>query len=60
MQKPHFNATPTQNMQQHTLVFAMNRTYCRLFLWKLYLAPLSHPSQSTNLLWLERPSSKCV
>jgi len=55
-----FNATPTEKLQQHPLVFAMNRTYCTCFLWRLYLAPPSHPSQSTTLLWLDRPSSKCA
>ena len=44
-----FNATPTEKLQQHPLVFAMNRTYCTFFLWRLYLAPTSHPGQSTIL-----------
>jgi len=59
-EKHTFNATPTERFQQHPLVFAMNRTYCTFFLWRLHLAPPSHPSQSTTLLWLERPSSKCA
>jgi len=40
--------------------FAMNRTYCTFFLWRLHLAPPSHLGQSTALLWLETPSSKCT
>jgi len=27
-----FNATPTERLQQHPLVFAMNRTHCTFFL----------------------------
>jgi len=27
-----FNATPTDKLQQHPLVFAMNRIYCKFFL----------------------------
>jgi len=33
-------------------------THCSFFLKRWYLAPPSHPGQSTTLLWLERPSSK--
>ena len=55
-----FNATPTERFQQHPLVFAMNRNCCTFFLWRLHLAPPSHPGQNTTLLWLERPSSKCA
>ena len=36
-----FNAKPTERLQQHPLVFAMNRTYCTFFLWRLHLAPPS-------------------
>jgi len=28
------NATPTERLRQHPLVFAMNRTYCTFFLWR--------------------------
>jgi len=45
-----FNATLTEKLQQHPLVFAMNGTYCTFFLWTLYLAPPSHPGQSTTFL----------
>jgi len=41
----NFNAMPTEKVQQHPLVFAMNRTYCTFFLCiksRLYLAPPSH------------------
>jgi len=55
-----FNATPAERFQQHPLVFAMNRTYRTFFLWRLHLASPSLPGQSTTLLWLERPSSKCA
>jgi len=55
-----FNATTTEKLQQHPLIFTMNRTYCMFFLWRLYLAPPPHPGQSTTLLWLERPSSMCA
>jgi len=54
------NATPTEKLQQHPLVFAVNCTYCKFFLWRLYLAPPSHPGQSTTSSWLERLSSKCA
>jgi len=53
-----FNPTPTKKLQQHPLTFAMSHTYCTFFLWRLYLAPPSHPGQCTTLLWLERPSRK--
>ena len=36
MQNHTFNATPTEKLQQHPLVFLMNRTYCMFFLWRLY------------------------
>jgi len=55
-----FNATPTERFQQHCFLFAMNRTHCTFFLWMLFLKPPTHPGQSTTLLWLERPSSKCA
>ena len=55
-----FNTMPTERFQQHPLVFATNITHCRFFLWRLHLAPPSHPGQSTTLLWLERQSSKCA
>ena len=44
-----FIATPTEKLQ-HPDVFAMNRTCCTFFLRRLYLAPPSHPGQSTILL----------
>jgi len=55
-----FSATPTEKLQQHSFIFAMNRTFCTFFLWMLCLTPPSHPGQSTTLLWLERPSGKCA
>jgi len=55
-----FNAMPTERLQQHPRVLAMNRTHCTYFLWMLYPAPPSHPGQSTTLLWLEGPSRKCT
>jgi len=42
------NATPTERLQQHPLVFAMNRTHYVFFLWRLHLAPPSYPGQSTT------------
>ena len=54
-----FNTTPTERLQLHALLFAMNRTYRTFFLWRFHLAPPSHPDQRTILLWLEKPSSKC-
>jgi len=33
-----FSATPPEKLQQHPLVFPMNRTYCTFFLSRLYLA----------------------
>jgi len=36
------NETPTEKLQQHLLVFAMNRTYCTSFLWRLYLVHHLH------------------
>jgi len=55
-----FNATPTESLQEHPLVFVMNRTYFMFFLWRLYLATPSHLGQSTTLFWLKRPSNKCA
>jgi len=57
-----FKTTSTEKLRQHSLIFALNRTYCRFFLWRLYanLAPPSHPGQSTTLLQLERLRSKCA
>jgi len=43
-----FNTTPTERYQQHPLVFAMNGTCCTFFLWRLHLAPPSHPGESTT------------
>ena len=53
-----FNATSTERLQQCPLLFAVNCTYCTFFLWRLHLAPPSHPGQSTTLLWLESPGGK--
>jgi len=36
-----FNATPTERLQPHPLLFAMNCTEATFFLWRLHLAPLS-------------------
>jgi len=45
-----FNATPTERLQQHPLLFTMNRTD-RMFLeWSLHLTRPSHPDHSTTLL----------
>ena len=53
-----FNATSTERLQQRPLLFAVSRTYRTFFLWRLHLAPPSHPGQSTTLLWLESPDGK--
>jgi len=55
-----FNATPTEWLQQHTLLFAISSTYRTFLLWRLHLAPPSYPGQSTTWLWLDRPSRKCT
>jgi len=47
-----FNATPTERLQQHPLLFATNRTYHTFFLWRLHPARPSHPGHSTILLCL--------
>ena len=60
MRKPHFQCNANRDFATTSLVFAMTSTYCTFFLWRLYLAPPSHPGQSTTLLWLERQSNKCA
>jgi len=55
-----FNATPPERLQQHPLLFIMNRTDCTFFVWRLTLAQPSHPGHSTILLRLEIPSSMCA
>ena len=55
-----FNATPTERLQQISLLFTTNRTDCMFFLWKLHLARPSHPGHSTILLWSQSPCGKCA
>ena len=55
-----FNATPTERLQQISLLFTTNRTDFMFFLWKLHLARPSHPSHSTILLWSQSPCGKCA
>jgi len=47
---------------QHQLRGCNNipRLQWMFFLWRLHLAPPSHPGQRATLLWLENPSSKCA
>jgi len=54
------NTTPTERLQQHPLLFTMNRTDCTFFLWRLHPAQPSRPSHSTILLRSESSSSKCA
>jgi len=44
--EPH-SAMPTEGLQQHPLLFTMNRTDGTFFLWSLHLAPTSHPGHSS-------------
>jgi len=60
MRKPHVQCNTNREVATTSPRFAMNRTYCTFFLWRLQLAPPPHPGQSTTLFWLERPSSKCA
>jgi len=55
-----FHATPTESLQKHPLLFAVNPTDRTFFLWRLHLAPPSHPGRSTTLLRLESSSGKCA
>ena len=55
-----FNATPTETLQQHPLLFTTNRTDRTFFLWRLHPARPSHPGHSTILLRSESPSGKCA
>jgi len=51
--------TASNNRNQPTrslLLLLVRATY--IFLWRLHLAPPSHPGQRPTLLWLERPKSK--
>jgi len=54
----HFQRNINWLQQQRPLLFPVNRTYRTFFLWRLHLAPPSHPGQSTTLLWLESPGGK--
>jgi len=54
-----FNTMAMERLQQHPLLFTMNRTDCTFFLWRLHLAQPSHPGHSTTLLRSESPSNKC-
>jgi len=60
MRKPHFQCNANREVATTSLVFSTNRIYFMFLLWRLYLAPTSHPGQSTTLFWLERLSSKCA
>jgi len=55
-----FNATPTERLQQHPLLFATNRTdrtfFCEVFTWHDH----SYPGHSTILLRLEILSGVCA
>jgi len=55
-----FNATPTDRLQQHPLLFTTNRIDRTFFLWRLQPAQPSHPSHGTILLWSGSSSSKCA
>jgi len=50
-----FNATPIGRLQQHPLLFTMNRTDRTFFLWWMHPARPSHPGHSTILLRSESP-----
>jgi len=46
-----FNAMPPERLQQHPLLFTMNRTNHAFFVWRLNSARPPHPGHSTTLLW---------
>jgi len=56
----HFQCNANWELAITSLLFAMNSIYRTFFLWRLHLAPPSHPGHSTSLLWLEKPSSECA
>jgi len=49
----HFQRNINWEIATTSAPFCSERTYRTFFLWMLYLAPPSHPVQSTTLLWLE-------
>ena len=57
-----FNAMSTERLQQHPLLFAINRTCRTFFLWMLHLAPPSQSGQSSKhcFVVIGRLNSKCV
>jgi len=55
-----FNAVPTERLQEHPVLFTMNRTNRTFILWRLHLAPPWCPSHSTILLRLGSLSDKCA
>ena len=54
-----FNAMPLERLQQHPLLFTMNRTD-RVFLWRLHTARPPHSGHSTILLRSEILSGICA
>jgi len=55
-----FNATLTERLQQHPLLFTMNHTARTFFSWRLHLARPSHSGHSTIILRSESPKGKCA
>ena len=49
-----------QRLQQHPLLFTMNRTDYTFFLWRFHTARPSHPGHSTIFLRSESPSGMCA
>ena len=54
------NATPSERLQQHPLLFTTNHTDRTFFVWRLNSVRPSHPSHSTILLRSEIPSGICA
>jgi len=55
-----FNTTPTERLQQHSILFTTNRTDRTFFLRRFHTARPSHPGHSTILLRTEIPSGMCA
>jgi len=60
MRKPHFQSNANQEVAATYPCFCNEPHLLNVLFMKVVLAPLSHPGQSTTLLWLEKPSSKCA
>ena len=54
------NATPPERLQQHPLLFTMNRTDRMFFVWRLNSTRPSYPGHSTILLRSEILSGICA